>query len=331
MANPFRNPLNGSANGYSFRDQRRYIPSLLKVLYERGQSRPKDIYDEVANLAGITVEEKNVQGNSGEIVYANRVQFARQELVGAGIIVGPSSPDWKRGFWMLTESGKALVNRCQTNEEFEIGLDERLEEERVRKRASQKKSREMAGIEDEVSVDERDNRELEVGPSSIIDAIEEANALVFSAMLEHIRSIHERKFEMLVGEVLRLALKADSVRITPASRDGGFDGILAFDSLKMRTAVFEAKRYAEGNTVQRRELDIFATARRRLQATHAVFVTSSSFSSGACEAARGEDIRLINGEAFVALMAKHKIGLQVQRQFSLYEIDPNWSIDESDW
>ena len=319
------------AKDYSFNNQHRYIPYLVKVLYKRGQSQPKDIYDEVANLAGITAEEKGVQGNSGETVYTNRIQFARQDLVDADIIVGPSSPDGKWGFWMLTETGKALVNRRQTNEEFEIALNDRLKEERRKKRTSRKESLAMAGIEDEGSVDERDNSEPEVGLPSIIEALEEANALVFSAMLEHIRSIHERKFEILVGEVLRLALKADSVQITQASRDGGFDGILTFDSLKMRTAVFEAKRYAEGNIVQRRELDVFATARRRTQATHAIFVTSSSFSSGAYEAAKGEDIRLINGEAFVALMAKHKIGLQVQRQFSLYEIDPNWSLDESDW
>lgn len=318
------------ANKYSFRDQRRYIPSLVKVLHKHGRSRPRDIYDEVANLSDVTAEEKTVQRNSGERVYTNCVQFARQELVGAGIIIGPSSPDWESGFWMLTESGKALANRYQANEEFEIGLYKRLDEERIRQRSSQQKSREMAGIEDEGSVDESDDSESGVGLSSVIDAIEEANALVFSAMLEHIRAMPEQKFEMLVGEVLRLALKADSVRITQASRDGGIDGILAFDSLKMRTAVFEAKRYAEGNTVQRRELDIFAMARRRVQAAHAIFVTSSSFSSGACEAARGEDIRLINGEAFVALMAKHRVGLQVQRQFSLYEIDPNWSMNEGD-
>ncbi len=70
------------AKDYSFNNQHRYIPYLVKVLYERGQSQPKDIYDEVANLAGITAEEKDVQGNSGETVYLRSCTSLSRGCVG---------------------------------------------------------------------------------------------------------------------------------------------------------------------------------------------------------------------------------------------------------
>ena len=77
-------------------------------------------------------------------------------------------------------------------------------------------------------------------------------------------------------------------------RDAGIDGILSFDDLGMRTAVFEAKRYAEGNTVGRPQIDAFATAARRHRAAHSLFVTSSRFSSEAIDAGKDEAIRLVS-------------------------------------
>jgi restriction system protein len=149
-------------------------------------------------------------------------------------------------------------------------------------------------------------------------------------MLDHVRSMSDRAFEHLVGTVLKAALRAESVRITQRSRDGGVDGVLHFDALGMRLAVFEAKRYAEGNVVGRSLVDAFATAARRHRASHSLFVTSSRFSAEAVETARYEGIRLIDGTAFVELMAQHGIGLRAKETFVLYELDPAWSVNDVD-
>jgi restriction system protein len=138
----------------------------------------------------------------------------------------------------------------------------------------------------------------------------------------------DRAFEHLVGTVLKAALRAESVKITQRSRDGGVDGMLYFDALGMRLAVFEAKRYAEGNAVGRSLVDAFATAARRHRALHSLFVTSSRFSQEAVETARDEGIRLIEGTAFVELMAQHGIGLRAKDTFVLYELDPAWSVND---
>ena len=115
-----------------------------------------------------------------------------------------------------------------------------------------------------------------------------------------------------MGTVLKAALRAESVKITRRSRDGGVDGLLYFDALGMRLAVFEAKRCADGSVVGRPLVDAFATAARRHRASHSLFVTSSRFSPEAVDAARDEGIRLIEGMAFVELMAQHGIGLRAK-------------------
>ena len=164
----------------------------------------------------------------------------------------------------------------------------------------------------------------------IEELVEAANDVVLRTILDHVRGMSDRAFEYLVGTVLKAALRAESVKITQRSRDGGVDGMLYFDALGMRLAVFEAKRYAEGNVVGRSQVDAFATAARRRRASHSLFVTSSRFSPEAVATAKDEGIRLIEGTAFVELMAQHGIGLRGRDTFVLYEIDPAWSVNETE-
>ena len=100
-------------------------------------------------------------------------------------------------------------------------------------------------------------------PWTLRSGREVANDAVLRTMLEHVRGMSDRAFEYLVGTVLKAALRAESVKITQRSRDGGVDGMLYFEALGMRLAVFEAKRSADGNVVGRPLVDAFATAARR--------------------------------------------------------------------
>jgi len=231
----------------------------------------------------------------------------------------------------LTEEGLRLGRAESSDAAVEAILRERASLGLKRRTEERQESRELAGIEGNsvaeaptVSAQEHYSAEPALG-----DLVEVANDVVFRNMLDHVRSMSDRAFEYLVGTVLKAALRAESVSITQRSRDGGIDGILHFDALGMRLAVFEAKRYAEGNVVGRHLVDAFATAARRRRASHSLFVTSSRFSPEAIAAARDEGIRLIEGVAFVELMAQHGIGLRAKDTFVLYEMDPAWSVSES--
>ena len=51
----------------NFRDHRIYLIHLFRVLHKRGRELPADIYDEVADLAGVTSEQREVAGKETEL------------------------------------------------------------------------------------------------------------------------------------------------------------------------------------------------------------------------------------------------------------------------
>jgi restriction system protein len=319
----------------NYRDHRIYLVHLLRVLNRRGASPPADVYEEVADLAGVTPEERAVPGKEvgWNPVYRNRIQFARQGLVDAGLVVGSSDPGWRRGIWELTPAGIQLASTQQSDATLDAQIKERAAEGLSRRTKERQESFALAGLETELPAEFREPENGsaadadEAGPT-VQDLVEVENDAVLRSMLDHVRGMSDRAFEYLVGTVLKAALRAESVKITQRSRDGGVDGMLFFDALGMRLGVFEAKRYADGNVVCRPLVDAFATAARRHRASHSLFVTSSRFSAEAVDAARDEGIRLIEGMAFVELMAQHGIGLRAKDTFVLYELDPAWSVND---
>lgn len=315
----------------NFRDHRIYLVHLLRVLRECGPSEPADIYDKVADRAGVTPEQREIESSSGSgnPVYRNRIQFARQSLIDAGLLISSADPGWSRGIWELNKTGRQIANRTRNDEELQkalMDLSSRGAKERKRVRDA---SRELAGLsiaEPEESSAQPNSDPVEEEVPTIKALVDDANEVVLGAMLESVRAMNDEAFEHLVGIVLKAALNADSVSVTRKSRDGGIDGLLSFDSLGMRIAVFEAKRYAADKSITRSQVDAFATVARRVKAAHSLFVTSSRFSPEAKEAAKNEGIRLIEGTVLIELMAKHGFGLRPRETYVVYEIDPTWSI-----
>jgi restriction system protein len=318
----------------NFRDYRTYLVALLRTLHGRGAVAPAAIYDEVADKVGVTHEQRQMTGlrERDNNVYQNRIQFARQGLIDGGFVIGSWEAGWQRGRWELSEAGTQLAETMTDDLELDQTLRERAAIGSKQRAEARRRSRELAGLEGPESSGADDeepiNKDVDEVSSDYLKQLADClNERAFSTMLDHIRTMDETKFEHLVGDVLKAALGAESVTVTRKSRDGGVDGVLKLDSLGMRKAVFEAKRYAEGNTVGRPTIDAFATAARRQRADHKLFVTSSSFSKEAQSSAADEHIRLIDGTALVELMALHHIGLKPSGTFVLYEVDPAWSVD----
>lgn len=327
----------------NFRDHRTYLVPLLRALCGRGATAPTSIYEQVADAVGVSKEQREIVSarDTDNPVYRNRIQFARQALIDAGLLIGSSDPRWQRGLWQLTPEGERLAREARSDARLDEELRRLAAEGTKRRTQERRRSRALAGLtndesistpprsdpsaadEDDDEVDEPEDEE------TIAELVDEANAFAMQQMLAHIRSMSDSAFEHLVGRVLQAALRAEHVEITPKSRDGGVDGLLYFDDLKLRVAVFEAKRYAEGSNISRPQIDAFSTAARRRKAAHALFVTSSGFTPEAAIAAREEGIRPIDGMAFVELMARHEIGLRAKRKLVLYELDPAWAFEET--
>lgn len=120
----------------------------------------------------------------------------------------------------------------------------------------------------------RDPRHIEVtvAEQAIIDIVATNPSLIYS--------FSPREFEVLVGMVLT-DIGFSKVRLTPFSRDGGFDlSAVYFEGDKEHTVLVEVKRYSK-KKVGLAIVDRLNGVLDREQADKAMIVTSSSFSADA--------------------------------------------------
>ncbi|QEU47954.1 hypothetical protein FMM01_11910 [Schleiferilactobacillus harbinensis] len=134
-------------------------------------------------------------------------------------------------------------------------------------------------------------------------------------------------FESLVTKLLEaMNYKGPNgtVEITPLTNDKGIDGIINQDPLGTRTVYVQAKRYATENVVQRPAIQAFYGALSQIHADRGVFITTSSFSKGAVEAATSFSIVLIDGIQLTDLMLQYHVGVQVKQTLQLFEVDEDF-------
>lgn len=108
--------------------------------------------------------------------------------------------------------------------------------------------------------------------------------------------------------------------------DGGVDGVIDQDALGLDQIYVQAKRYGQGNTVGRPDIQAFVGALHGMGASRGIFITTSSFSPGAREYASSVSTRviLIDGERLAGLMIKYGIGVQTRDIFTVVEVDEDF-------
>lgn len=113
--------------------------------------------------------------------------------------------------------------------------------------------------------------------------------------------------------------------VTQLSHDGGVDGVIDQDVLGLSRVYIQAKRYADGNAVQRPDVQGFAGAVHG-RADSGVFITTSRFSQGAQDfvASTPTRIVLIDGKRLAELMIHYGVGVQVRQTYRIVEIDEDF-------
>ena len=138
-------------------------------------------------------------------------------------------------------------------------------------------------------------------------------------------------FEELIPDVLikmGYGRSHEDVELTGGSGDGGIDGIIYQDPLRLDAIYFQAKRWDKGN-IHRPEIDKFIGALILKGASKGVFITTSRFSEGAKVAANeaaGPKIILIDGKKLVQLMIDHDVGVSFGDSYQLKEVDLDYFV-----
>ncbi|MCY1703358.1 MULTISPECIES: restriction endonuclease [Deinococcus] len=170
-----------------------------------------------------------------------------------------------------------------------------------------------------------------------IAAIESLNEKLSLELLRRLREGSPSFFELAVIKVLRgmgyggkddhevEGLRRESH--TGKSGDGGIDGIIKLDPLGVQNIYIQAKRYKQGNTIGRPELQGFVGALHGKRVARGVFITTSHYTAEARAYAQGEAqdrLVLIDGDQLAALMLAYGIGVQKKRTLDVLEIDEDF-------
>lgn len=302
----------------------KFIEPILRFLAAHPDGAlARDAHEAAADMLGIATEDKLVLLPSGtQPIYKNRAGWAHDRLKRAGL---SSSP--RRGFWQLTDQGKAFVVDHSSPlslgevEQLAIGfMDVRLRPVAAGESLASPELTQPPAVASAVaSPDDR-----------LGQALAELRHSVAAEVLESLATVSPSYFESIVLDVLHRmgygASRSDLQRVG-GSGDGGIDGIISLDKLGLEKVYVQAKRWQ--NTVGRPEIQAFYGALAGQRANKGVFITTSGYTTQAIEFARSvERIVLVDGPKLAELMIDHEVGVSA-RTVKVPKLDSDYFDEES--
>lgn len=272
--------------------------------------------DALADQLGLSDAERAELIPSGrQRTFDNRVRWALSHLSQAGLVVRPS-----RGLAQITTEGRQALDR--NRERIDMKVLEQYPaylEFRQRTRDAKPSS----------TVDAGEHIAVQVSPDDLLaTAVAENRAALEGELLKRALAVDPRGFELLVLRLLAAMGygKSGAVEHSGQSGDGGIDGIISQDPLGLDRIYLQAKRYAPDQTVSRPTIQGFVGALIGAQGDRGVFLTTSRFTEGARIEAERVNVRieLIDGQRLAELMLRHGVGVQVQTEVRLYDLDEDF-------
>lgn len=259
---------------------------LLKVLDESGgQLSISEAISKVTEryFSELTDDAKISRLDSGQLRWQNRVEWARFKLIQAGELDRSN-----RGDWRITPKGRERLQAEWASWKPEyIEFRPRDAAERVK-------------AEDVQDLSQNPHEEIE-------EAHKELVGQTATELLSRIMQMRPESFEILIGQLLS-KMGYGSVRVTGSSGDEGVDGICSIDKLGLYRVLFQAKRWQQ--QVPSKEIRDFVGAMQMARVQNGIFVTTSSFSKDALEAAqKSGNLRVVDGDQLARLLIECDLGV----------------------
>ncbi|MEL0626620.1 restriction endonuclease [Salinibacterium amurskyense] len=294
------------------------IPTL-RVLSDGIERHWRDFQPLVANEARLTEQQQTQMLPSGKgLTFHNRIGWGVSFLTNVGALQRP-----KRGHYQITDAGRELI-RLFPNGVREREIKALGEDPDSPIRVYQSSGPRANNTEPVVEVDAEALTPIE----QVQSGIERIHEDVATDLLTRLQGKEPGFFEQAVVDLL-LAMgyggTTGTGSVTQLSNDGGIDGVIDQDILGLNRVYIQAKRYADGNTVLRPDLQAFVGALSG-KADSGVFITTSRFSAGAQEYAENVPTRiiLINGKRLTSLMIRYGVGVQERETYKVVEVDEDF-------
>lgn len=230
----------------------------------------------------------------------------------------------QRGVYRITQRGRDFL-KSHTSD---FGKEDLMQFKEFKKYASGSKAATAKTQEEEHTASSKT-------PSEILDeAYQEINKDLTQKLLDEVKRQSPQFFEQLV---IRLLVNMgyggsfeDAAKVTQYSHDDGIDGVIKEDKLGLDTIYIQAKRYTT-QAVQKPDLQKFIGALVEHKATKGIFITTSSFSSGAletCKKAEHVKIILIDGLQLANFMIEYNVGVSTTQVYEIKRVDTDFFAEE---
>jgi len=291
---------------------------LLQRLQDGQEHTLGAVREALAAHFGLTQDEREQllpSGNQG--VFENRVGWARTYLKKAGLLEYV-----KRGVLRITPNGLQVLseNLAKITIKYLEKFPEFLAFKQFKKES---KSEEFAEFSPSETLDE-----------TIEAAYQQLRNQLTSDLLEQVRGGSWKFFERLVVDLLVKmgygGSRKEAGQAFQQGSDEGIDGIIKEDRLGLDIIYVQAKRWKDGVTVGRPEVQKFAGALQGKRARKGVFITTSGFSKEALEYAGmiESKIILIDGARLAELMLEHNVGVTTTSSYEIKKIDFDFFTEE---
>lgn len=301
-----------------------FIEPILRFLATHPDGSTASAAHEAAAMSlGLSESQRQETIASGQATYKNRSGWAHDRLKRAGY-----SSSAKRGYWQLTDTGRAFAQANPTP----------LSPEQVEHLAVNFMSVKLKTAPDAASLDESSDTSEPIAKTDLAtsspqerlnQAILELRTSVAGDLLDNLLQASPSRFEHIVLDVLHslgYGANRQALQQVGGSGDGGIDGVISLDALGLEKVYVQAKRWQ--NTIGRPDLQAFYGALAGQKAKRGVFITTSGFTAQAVDFARSvEGLVLVDGKRLVNLMLDHDVGVSSQL-YKVPRLDSDY-FDES--
>lgn len=160
-------------------------------------------------------------------------------------------------------------------------------------------------------------------PEEQIDrAIIELGESLAEEVLGQLKKLSPASFERFVVELLK-SMDYGIGEVTGRTGDGGIDGVIYEDRLRLDRIYLQAKRWAD-QSVGAPDVNGFIGALARQGATRGVFVTTSRYTQDAQKAVadvRNMNIKLIDGMELAKLAIEYNVGVSIKRKLEMKRLN----------
>lgn len=299
-----------------------FVDPVLRIMSDGQVWRNAEVRVSVADRMDLSNDDTAEVMSSGEARWVNRINWAVFDSMKAGLLVREA-----RGKYRISEEG-----RRRAADSAVITYQTLLEYESYRE--YQKKSRlpKASSTTSTIAIEASTSAVAESDPSEVLElSANQLNQVVIDDIYRNLLELKPDAFERLIPTVVK-ALgygtdREDNLKPTQRSGDKGIDGIVWQDALGFDRVYLQAKRYAAGNTVGSPEVQAFSGALGQFRANKGIFITTSTFTSGAHAVARDTahyTLILIDGQRLASLMFEYGVGVQVDRTVVVKKLDQDF-------